>query len=103
MTDHTEITEAMITAAMATGKASGALAPNARPADVRRIVAAAVSAMTTEGRRARYDLIVNTTIDSKKARFLSATPQRCYYRVECEDGQILVVHGNDIRPDGRVR
>ena len=97
-----EITEAMITAAIKSGKALGALASNAKHAEVRRMLAAAIAEMQTAG-AVRYDLLVNTAIETKKARFLEATLQRCYYRVECEDGQILVVHGNDIRPAGRLR
>lgn len=102
MTERAEVSEAMITAAMTAGKASGALVPNARHADVRRLIAAAVAEIPAQS-AVRYDLLVNTAITTKKARFVGATGQRCYYRVECEDGQQLVVHGNEIRPDGRVR
>jgi hypothetical protein len=98
-----EVSEAMVTAAAAAGKVSGALVSNARHADVRRIVSAAIKEMPIDINGSRFDLLVDTTINTKKARFLSATPQRCYYRVECEDGQILTVHGNDIRPNGRPR
>jgi hypothetical protein len=102
MTERTEVSEAMIAAAMKIGKTSGVLAPTARHADVRRLVAAAVAEIPTQN-AVRYDLLVNTAITTKKARFVGATGQRCYYRVECEDGQQLVVHGNEIRPDGRAR
>jgi hypothetical protein len=102
MTERVEISEAMVTAATTAGKASGALAPNARHADVRRLLAAAVAEMSTRD-AVRYNLLVNTAIETKKARFVEATGQRCYYRVECEDGQQLVVHGNDIRSGGRAR
>lgn len=102
MTEQVEISEAMIAAAMTAGKACGALAPNARHADVRRLVAAAVGEMSTKN-AVRYDLLVSTAITTKKARFVSATARRCYYRVECEDGQQLVVHGNEILLNGRSR
>jgi hypothetical protein len=102
MTERVEISEAMIAAATTAGKASGALAPNARHADVRRLLAAAVAEMSTKD-AVRYNLLVNTAIETKKARFVEATGQRCYYRVECDDGQQLVVHGNDIRSGGRAR
>ena len=102
MTERFEISEAMIAAARAAGQASGVLAPGARHADVRRMLAVAVERLPVLDAAARYDLLVDTTITTKKARFLNALPQRCYYRVECEDGQILTVHGNDIRPGGRV-
>ncbi|MFC7518711.1 hypothetical protein ACFQUU_27240 [Herbaspirillum sp. GCM10030257] len=103
MIDRVEITEAMVAAAMAAGKAAGVLASHAKHADVRRVVSAAKAEFSELVCGPRFDLLVNTTVTTKKARFLGATDQRCYYRVECEDGQILTVHGNDIRTAGRTR
>lgn len=87
----------MVDAALEIGKASGALAPNARQADVRRMLAAALSEMASKDRGPRYDLWVQAPFGTEKARFLGVTERRCYYRVETEEGQALVVHGNDIQ------
>jgi hypothetical protein len=103
MSNLVEVTQAMVDAALAAGKASGALAGNARAGDVRRLIAAALGEAPVKENGVRFNLLVNTAITVKKARFLGATGQRCYYRVECEDGQILTVHGNEIHADGGTR
>lgn len=100
MTERTEVTEAMITAAIAVGKATGALAPTARHADVRRMLAAGIAEMAEDIRGARFDLLVNTGITKKRARFAGVGQQRGYVHVECEDGQRLHVHANEIEPRG---
>jgi hypothetical protein len=102
MTERVEVSEAMITAAIAVGKATGALAPNVRHADVRRMLAAGIAEMAEDIRGARFDLLVNTGITKKLARFAGAGQQRGYVHVECEDGQRLHVHANEIEPSGRA-
>jgi hypothetical protein len=98
MTDRAEVTEAMIAAAIEMGKRNGALAPNARHADVSRLLSAAIGEMSTRDRGPAYPLWVKTGIGTKKARFVGVHEQRAYYRVETEDGKPLVVHANDIEP-----
>lgn len=102
MSDRIEVTEAMIAAAMATGKNSGALTQDARQADVRRLLSAALNAMVTSQRGARYDLWVCTGIEKKRARFVSVTERRGYYRVETEEGKALTVCYNDIQPNAGI-
>jgi hypothetical protein len=101
--DRIDVSEAMIAAAQEAGKRSGAFASTARHADVRRVLQAALGAMSEELRGARFDLVVSTGITRKKARFFGASHQRGYLYVECEDGQRLHVHANEIEPAGRQR
>jgi hypothetical protein len=101
--DQIEITEAMIKAATATGKASGAIATNARHADVKRMLAAGLAELRADICGAPFDLVIDTTLTKKRGRFLGVAAQRGYFRVECEDGQLLTVHGNDIHDGGRDR
>lgn len=100
MTERVEVSEAMIAAAMAVGKASGVLVPNVRHADVRRLLVAGMAEMAGDIRGARFDLLVNTGITKKRARFAGAGQQRGCLYVECEDGQRLHVHANEIEPCG---
>jgi hypothetical protein len=67
------------------------------------VLEAALGAVTEELRGAKFDLIVSAGIARKKARFFGAGAQRGYLYVECEDGQRLHVHANEIEPDGRPR
>jgi hypothetical protein len=96
--DRFEVSEAMVKAAMNAGKCTGALAPNARAADVQRLISAALTEMSSCRRGPRYDHVVQTGIGPKKARILCADGQRGYFRVETEDGKPLVVHANEIQP-----
>ncbi len=98
MTISLEVTEKMIQAAMKVGRTSGALVENARHCDIRRMIASAVGAAAIVSKGPKYDLWVNITVDMKKARFLGASQQRGYFRIETEDGKEYVVHANDIQP-----
>ena len=93
MIDRTDITEAMTDAAM---KASPL--PITRE-DARRILSAGLAKMATGERGAPYPLWVATSIELRRARFVGATEQRCWYRVQTEDGKDLIVHANDIQPN----
>lgn len=92
MIDRTDITEAMVTAAM-----KAAPLPLTHE-DTRRILSAGLSKLNIGERGAPFPLWVSTSIDKKRARFLGPTERRCYYRVQTEDGKDLIVHGNDIQP-----
>lgn len=87
------ITEAMIAAARSTGAAKRLTFD-----ETRRILAAALSKMEFAQHGAQYPLLVSNTIETKRARFIGATERRCWFRVQAEDGQELVVHANDIQP-----
>lgn len=93
MIDRTEISEAMIEAAMR----AAAPFPLTHD-DARRILSAGLSKLNIGERSAPYPLWVSTSIDMKRARFLGVTERRCYYRVQSEDGKELVVHSNEIEP-----
>ena len=90
MSTRTDISQAMIAAAMSAGPLSHE--------DARRVLSAALSKMATEERGAPFPLWVSTAIAVKRARFIGPTERRCYYRVQTEDLKDLVVHGNDIQP-----
>ncbi|NML61804.1 hypothetical protein HHL21_12075 [Massilia sp. RP-1-19] len=90
MSIRTDITEAMIEAAMNAGPLTHEFA--------RRVLSAGLSKMANTERGAPFPLWVSTSIDTKRARFLGVTERRCYYRIETECGQRLTVHGNDIQP-----
>jgi hypothetical protein len=93
MIDRTDITEAMLTAAIK-------VAPfPLTHDDARRILSAGLSKLVIGERGAPFPLWVSTSIDTKRARFLGPTERRCYYRVQTEDGKELNVHGNDIQPN----
>ncbi|MGI4936363.1 MAG: hypothetical protein ACRYF5_06410 [Janthinobacterium lividum] len=98
MTDRHEITEAMIAAASHILRTAGPLASQINHADVRRVLSAALGKMSTTDHGATFPLWVRTGIGTSRARFLSTTDRRCYYRVETEDGRLLIVHSNDIEP-----
>jgi hypothetical protein len=99
LSDHAEITEAMMAAAMEAGKRTGALAADARYADVRRMLAAVLAVISAKDRGPAYPLWVKAAIGTKKARFVAVTERHAYFRLETEDGKELVVHANDILPN----
>lgn len=92
MSNRTDITAAMIDAAIHMVPA-GAMNRH----QVMRMLAAALANQANSGPAAIYPLWVSAPLGIKRARFLGATDRRCYYRVETEKGQALVVHGNDIQ------
>jgi hypothetical protein len=95
MIDRTDISEAMIAAAM---KAAPAQLTRE---EVRRILSVGLAKMVIGERGAAYPLWVSTSIEVKRARFIGTTERRAYFRVETEDGKDLIVHANDFQPNER--